>query len=157
MILYAQDWTGEYCDNRGGLTRATAQGYWNVIVDREGVYELELRRWPKESNKTLTEGFVNKGPQARDASARPIAAANVQVAGANYTLVTRPEDTHAAFRIKLPSGKTQLATTLMDADDRALCSAIYVYLKRLPDHGAASVELTPASTRQAKGSAQSRK
>ena len=35
-ILYAQDWVGDYCDNPRGLSQATAQGYWNVIVDREG-------------------------------------------------------------------------------------------------------------------------
>ena len=42
-ILYAQDWVGDYCDNPGGLSRATALGYWNVIVDRPGIYEIELR------------------------------------------------------------------------------------------------------------------
>ena len=86
----------------------------------------------------------------------PVAAASVQVAGANYTLDTRPEDMHATFRIKLPEGKTQLATTLMDADDLALCSAIYVYLKRIPDGEADSATLTPTSNRKAKGTAKPR-
>ncbi|MEM6691594.1 MAG: arylsulfatase, partial [Planctomycetota bacterium] len=61
MILYSQDWVGDYCDNPGGLSAATARGYWNVNVDREGVYEIQLRRWPKESNKALTEGWA-EGP-----------------------------------------------------------------------------------------------
>jgi hypothetical protein len=130
-------------------TRATAQGYWNVIIDREGIYELELRRWPKESSKTLTEAY--KGPQAKDASARPIAAANVQVAGANYTLDTQANDAHATFHIKLPAGKTQLTTTLMDSEDRALCSAIYVYLKRIEDSGVKDIALTPTSNRKPTG------
>ena len=43
------------------MTQARAKEYWNVIVDRTGIYELELRRWPKESGKTLTEGF--NGPE----------------------------------------------------------------------------------------------
>jgi arylsulfatase A-like enzyme len=151
MILYAQDWTGGYCDNRGGLTRATAQGYWNVIVERAGTYALELRRWPKESDKTLAEGL--KGPQDTGSSARPVAAANVQIAGANHTLDIGAEDTHAAFYVKLPAGKSQLATTLLDGEDRALCSAIYVYLKHLP---ASDHPLTPSSTRKAKGTAPSK-
>jgi arylsulfatase A-like enzyme len=148
MTLYAQDWTGGYCDNRGGLTQATAQGYWNVIVEREGVYELELRRWPKESSKTLTEGI--KGPNDTSRSARPIAAANLAIAGANYTMDTQANDTHATFRIKLEAGKTRLSTTLMDAEDRALCSAMFVNLKRLSEPEGA---LTPLSTRAPKGAA----
>jgi len=147
-ILYAQDWTGDYCDNRGGLTQARAKGYWNVIVDRPGIYELELRRWPKESEKTLTEGL--KGPEDTSPSARPIIAANLQIAGANHTLDAKPGTTHVTFRVKLPTGKTQLATHLLDTEDRTLCSAIYVYLKRLPG---ADAKLTPPSDRKPKAAA----
>ncbi len=146
-ILYAQDWTGGYCDNRGGLTRATAQGYWSVIVDRPGDYELELRRWPKESNKPLTEAY--RGPQAKDGSARPVAAASVEIADRYYTLDAEPGDTHVTFRVKLSAGKTKLATTLLNSEGRALCSAIYVYVKRLEDGKAAAGQLTPSSTRVA--------
>ena len=145
-VLYAQDWTGDYCDNRGGLRQARARGYWNVIVDREGTYELELRRWPKESEKILTEGFG--GPTDKGTSARPINAANLQIAEANYTLDLKPAATHATFRIKLPAGKARLATTLMGPEDRPLCSAIYVYLKRIPQKDAG---LTPSSDRKPKG------
>jgi arylsulfatase len=145
LTLYAQDWTGGYCDNRGGLTRATARGYWNVIVSSEGVYELQLLRWPRESKKSLTEGIA--GPRDSGRSARPITAANLQVAGENYTLDAKPSDKHVTFHVKLPVGKTQLATTLMDAKEHALCSAIYVYLKRIPD---ADATLTPPSDRRPK-------
>ena len=147
-ILYAQDWTGDYCDNRGGLTQARAKGYWNVIVDRAGIYELELRRWPRESEKALTEGF--NGPNDTSPSARPITAANLQISGANYTLDAKPGSTRVSFRVKLPAGKTQLATHLLDSDDRTLCSAIYVYSKRIPKDDA---ELTPSSNRKPKASA----
>lgn len=147
--LYAQDWTGDYCDNGGGLTQATAQGYWNVIVDRPGIYQVELRRWPKESNKTLTEG--KQGPDDTSRSARPIAAANLRIAEGNYTLETAADATHASFQVKLPAGKTQLTTTLLDAEDRALCSAMYVYVSRVSDD--ADLPLTPTSTRQPKAKA----
>ncbi|MHC4265977.1 MAG: sulfatase-like hydrolase/transferase, partial [Planctomycetota bacterium] len=30
-------------------------GFWAVEVDRPGTYEISLRRWPKEANKTITE------------------------------------------------------------------------------------------------------
>ncbi len=141
-MLYAQDWVGGYCDNGGNLMRATATGYWNVIVDRGGVYELELRRWPVEADLPLSSGIGEDGK----AGARPIAAANVQVEGANYTLDASPNDTQVTFRIKLKAGKAQLATALLDADDRTLLSAIYVKLTRLPD--STDVRLTPPSTRK---------
>ena len=79
VILYSQDWVGDYCDNPGGLTRATAKGYWNVVVDRPGDYEIELRRWPKESNKTLTEPWDDT--PAKKQSARPITSAKLEIAG----------------------------------------------------------------------------
>jgi arylsulfatase A-like enzyme len=129
VILYSQDWVGDYCDNPKGLSQATAQGYWNINVDRAGTYEVELRRWPKESKKTLTEGW--NGPRDRGDSARPIAAANLKVAKADLTQDTKPTDTHAAFSLRLPVGKMQLATTFLDKDGEGLCSAIYVYVRRI--------------------------
>ncbi|MEM9283330.1 MAG: sulfatase-like hydrolase/transferase [Verrucomicrobiota bacterium] len=144
LILYAQDWVGDYCDNPGGLSHATAQGYWNVEVTQEGIYEIGLRRWPAESNKTLTEGWA-EGPGGVERSARPIAVANLQIAGSNHTVDVRPTETHATFRVKLPTGKTQLATRFMDGEDRSLCSAIYVYVNRVDGEDAA---LTPTSERK---------
>ncbi len=148
-ILYAQDWIGDYCDNMGGLINATAKGYWNVIVDREGTYEMELRRWPRESGKTLTEGRV--GPQDRGRSARPISAANLQIAGGNFTLDAGDESQAVTFRVKLPAGQAQLPTGFLDSEDRILSSAFYVYLKRLPDDERG--ELSPVSERTPKENA----
>ncbi|MCP5120110.1 MAG: hypothetical protein GY953_55645, partial [bacterium] len=50
MVLYAQDWTGGYCDNRGGLTRATAQGYRAVTLAKENRSELQPARSPRQSS-----------------------------------------------------------------------------------------------------------
>lgn len=147
-ILYAQDWVGDYCDNPGGLKRATAQGYWNVIVDREGIYEVELRRWPKESEKPLTEGWT--GPEDKSSVARPISAANLQIADQNFTLDAVPGAQEVTFRIELPTGKTRLQTYFLDGEDRSLCSAIYTYVRRL-DSG--EVDLTASSDRIPKGRA----
>ena len=150
QTLYAQDWVGDYCDNAGGLSSGTAHGYWNVDVDRAGIYEIELRRWPKESNKSLTEGWA-KGPGGTARSAKPIAAANLNIASKNYTLDTNPEDTHAKFHVKLPKGKTQLSTLFLNAQDHSICSAMYVYLRRVEK--GAEPPLTATSDRKAKNHA----
>ncbi|MEM6504101.1 MAG: sulfatase-like hydrolase/transferase [Planctomycetota bacterium] len=150
LVLYAQDWVGDYCDNSGGLASGTAHGYWNVEIDRAGVYEIELRRWPRESNKRLTEGWA-KGPGGIARSAKPITAANLRIAGKNYTLDSSPGDTHTTFRVELPRIKTQLSTFFLNAQDRSICSAMYVYIRRL--NSGAEVELTPVSNRKARGKA----
>ncbi len=140
MMLYAQDWVGGYCDNRGGLMRATATGYWNVVVETAGVYELELRRWPVEADLPLASGISAGGR----AGARPIAAAVVKVADATYDAKCRPEEAHATFRVRLQAGRTRLATAFLDARGRTLCSAIYVQATRLDGTRAT---LTPRSSR----------
>jgi arylsulfatase A-like enzyme len=150
MMLYAQDWVGDYCDNRGGLMRATATGHWNVVVEQDGVYQLELRRWPVEANLPLSSGIGKK----KKKGARPIAAANLQIANANYTLVTKATDTHSSFTIKLKAGKTELATAFLNKDGRTLCSAIYIKLTRLDDK--ANATLTPASGRKPVGANKTR-
>ncbi|MCP4855836.1 MAG: arylsulfatase [Fuerstiella sp.] len=148
MMLYAQDWVGDYCDNRGGLTAGRAVGYWNVDVETAGSYELNLRRWPVESKLPLNAGY---GADFKEGSRglRPVAAANLQIAGANYTLDSKTDDTHVTFRVRLKAGRQQLHTRLLDAKDQTLCSAMYVKLTRLPD--SAEVELTPESDREPTG------
>ncbi len=148
MMLYAQDWVGDYCDNRGGLTKGTAVGYWNVDVEAPGNYELELRRWPAESKLPLNAGYgadFKEGGRGQ----RPVAAANVQIADVNYTLDSKPNDTHVTFRVRLKIGKQQLRTHLLDANDQTLCTAMYVKLTQLSD--SADVDLTPPSGRKPKG------
>ena len=148
MMLYAQDWVGDYCDNRGGLTMGTAVGYWNVDIEADGVYELELRRWPAESKLPLNAGYGSDFRQGQRGQ-RPVAAANLQIAGENYTLDSKSDDTHVTFRVKLKTGRQQLRTHLLDAIDQTLCSAMYVKLTRLSD--SADVALTPPSDRKPQG------
>lgn len=137
--LYSQDWVGGFCDNPRGLAQSDSYGYWNVIVDQAGVYEIELRRWPQESNKSLTEGW--EGPQDRGLSARPIASASLKLSGHSLSAIADPKSTHVKFRVQLPAGKTQLSTTFLDEHHEPLCSAIYVSVCRLKDASEAEAEL----------------
>lgn len=137
--LYAQDWVGDYCDNPRGLAASTAKGYWNVKVEREGTYEIQLRRWPEESNKSLTEGW--NGPRDAGRSTRPIAGASLEISGARGFVQTDSSETHATFYVQLPTGETQLSTKFLDASGRELCSAIYVRVRRLDRAEASKVKL----------------
>lgn len=129
VTLFSQDWVGDYCDNPRGLSQCTSQGYWNVVVERAGTYQVSLRRWPEESRKTLTEGW--DGPEDRGTSARPIEQAVLEIAGMKRLAKPGDDATHAQFLLPLPEGKTQLSTQFLDANGQPLCSAIYVSVKRL--------------------------
>ncbi|PHQ37016.1 arylsulfatase [Rhodopirellula bahusiensis] len=150
MMLYAQDWVGDYCDSRSGLTKGTAVGYWNVDAAKAGIYELEFRRWPAESKLPLNVGYGLDFKQGQKGQ-RPVVAANLQIGGANYTLDCIAEETHVTFRVNLKVGQQRLSTRLLDASDQTLCSAMYVKLTRLPD--SVKVELTPESVRKPKDTA----
>ncbi|MEM7755856.1 MAG: arylsulfatase [Planctomycetota bacterium] len=149
MRLYAQDWVGDYCDNLGGLTDGWAVGYWNIDVARSGTYEIELRRWPEEANLPLSAGYgpgFTQGPRGR----RPIVAANIQIAGHNFTLDSQPEDTNTVFRVRLDAGRHKLYTHLLNAQDRTICSAMFVKMTQLS--GGSTADLTVPSERVPKAS-----
>ena len=144
MMLYAQDWVGDYCDNRGGLSSATAVGYWNIEVATGGVYDIELRRWPEESGLPFPAGFSADFTEG-SRGARPITATNVQVAGGNYTLDTLPQQTSSVFRMQLDAGRHQLQTHLLDGRDQTVCSAMYVKVTEVVN--ASPGTITPTSSR----------
>jgi len=127
LTLYASDWQGSYCDNRGGLTKADGNGYWDIIVEQDGLYEIGLRRWSEESGKALTDSFDGEFSRG----ARPIAKARLVIGEFNQTVDTKPDDTSAIFKVNLKAGKTKLATSLLDQEDNVLTGAMYVKVKRI--------------------------
>lgn len=126
LTLYANDWHGDYCDNRRGLIAGKAKGSWDLIVDRDGMYEIELRRWPEESGKALTDSFDAQSTKG----AIPVAQARLQIADVNQTQNTQPEDTVLKFSVKLKKGKTKLTADLLNAQGKVICGAMYVKVKR---------------------------
>jgi arylsulfatase len=126
LVLYASDWQGSYCDNRGGLIKAEGNGYWDIIVEQDGTYEIELRRWSEESRKALTESYDSKSSRG----ARPISGARLIIGEFKQTIDTKPADTVASFTMNLKAGKTKLATGLLDHEGKVLTGAMYVKVKR---------------------------
>src|SRR5262249_7458108 len=54
--LTSGDWEGIYADNSGHVREAVGGptgGHWHVKVEREGEYELTLRRWPEQTKAAL--------------------------------------------------------------------------------------------------------
>jgi len=123
--LMSHDW---HCPNppwsQGAVRNAAkANGFWAVQVARDGVYEFELRRWPKELDKPINAGIP--GGKAINAVRARLKIADVD------TTMPIPSDAHSvAFRAQLKAGKTRLQTWFVDADGTSR-GAYYVYVKRL--------------------------
>ncbi|RUL86116.1 arylsulfatase [Tautonia sociabilis] len=78
-----------------------ANGFWTVEVARDGLYEIELRRWPAEEPRPINDG---PGPKAETA--------RVSIAGVDLSRPVGPEDLAVLFRTPLPAGPARLQTWL---------------------------------------------
>jgi hypothetical protein len=133
-LLSPADWQDSFLDQgrqvREGLRR---NGTWNVVVERAGDYEFELRRWPREAAAALAGGLPaqrHTDGEFPPGVALPIAQARVRVGGCDERRAVAPDDQSVTFTATLPAGRTQLQTWFYDAEGRELCGAYYVYVTR---------------------------
>jgi arylsulfatase len=128
VALTSSDWESIYADNAGHVSRADGGprgGFWHVQVEREGDYEIALRRWPRELDLPL-----GGKPDRPDAKALPIAGAKLAAAGREYQAKGAPADREIVFRVGLPAGRTKLHGWFQDAEGKDLSGAFYAYVSR---------------------------
>jgi arylsulfatase len=132
--LSPADWADVFLD-QGRQVRLGERknGGWNVVVDRAGEYEIELRRWAREVDAPLSGGL----PPAKHADgefpagvALPISKARLKIAGFDETRSVAASDKAVTFHVRLQPGRTQLQTWFLDAAGQELCGAFYVYVQR---------------------------
>jgi arylsulfatase A-like enzyme len=135
--LCCSDWQDIYCDNPRSVLSGEGGpqgGPWNVYVEREGEYEISLRRWPVEIDLPLTASCPEKQMTAGLLPAGkglPIAQAQLRIAG--QQLSAKPDSTGKAvlFRVTLKGGvRTQLHAWFQDAEGKDLCGAYYACVRR---------------------------
>ena len=137
VVMYSNDWVGGYCDNPPNLIAANTSGYWDVIIEEAGDYEIELRRWPEESGLPITAGVRGEDIKAHESfigeniGARPIHTALLKIDDFEQSKTVDPEDHFISFKANLKSGKTELETLFSDVSGKPLCSAIYVKVRKL--------------------------
>ena len=116
-------------------------GYWLIEVARAGEYEIELRRWPKE-----TDGTINGTLPDGTGTALPIDKAMLYLSGHNhleidqkmpyqfegFTQQVSKGDKGITFTMNLKKGPTALHTWFMGQENTQL-SAYYVYVNRKGD------------------------
>ena len=116
-------------------------GYWEVMVERAGVYEFELRRWPAEAGHAIRAGIYGDDIAfRRDAIAQAdwgmytgglplaIAAAHLEVAGYAPQSVAVGEEAAAVLRIGLEAGSTHVRAHFSGAAG-LMQSPYYVYVR----------------------------
>jgi len=132
--LSPADWEDSFLDQgaqvRNGLRR---NGAWNVVVDREGEYEIELRRWPREADAAIAAGLPpskHSDGEFPAGVALPIAKARLKIADFDQSRPVAASDKVVSFTTKLKPGRRQLQTWFYDVEGREVCGAYYVYMKR---------------------------
>ena len=140
--LSATEWLDVFIDQQGQILRGVQKsGYWLIDVARAGEYEIELRRWPKES-----EGTINGTLPDGTGNALPITQAMLYLSGHNHleiaqkrsyrfeglTKPVREGDKAITFTMNLKKGPTALHTWFQGRNNTML-SAYYVYLNRKED------------------------
>jgi len=139
--LSGTEWLDVFIDQQNQIRRgAQKSGYWLIDVARAGEYDIELRRWPKEADGTIS-GTLPDGT----GTALPITQASLFVSGHNHlsigekrsyqfeglTKQVKKEDKGASFTMNLKKGPTALHTWFRGKN--TILSAYYVYVTRKGD------------------------
>jgi hypothetical protein len=134
MQLSPADWQDSFLDQGAQVRRGVAtNGAWNVIVDRAGDYEFELRRWPREADAALTVGLpAHKHADGEFPAgvALPIAKARLKMGNFDESRAVAAGDKAVTFTTELKPGRAQLQTWFYDAGGKELCGAYFVYVRR---------------------------
>jgi arylsulfatase len=136
VTLSAADWANVYCDNmnnlRAGLNRS---GPWHLLVERDGTYQIELRRWPKEADASIAAGVpAFKAVQGGlpPGKALPIVKVRLRIGAVDQSKPVAPEAKGISFTVNLKAGtRTSMQTWFYDADGKELCGAYFAYVRRL--------------------------
>jgi arylsulfatase len=134
VTLSAADWANVYCDNMQNLREGVNRnGPWHLLVEKDGTYEIELRRWPKEADAAMAAGVPEfKATQGGlpAGKALPVAKARLKVADLDETKPIGLMDKGAHYSVNLKAGtKLTMQSWLYDAGGQELC-AHFAYVQR---------------------------
>jgi arylsulfatase A-like enzyme len=136
--LSAADWWNVYCDNMRDLRLGKpVNSQWNLRVAQAGLYEIALRRWPREADAAITAGVPEF--QAVDGTlpaGTPLPIASIRLTVGTALDKTQPVAADAkevVFTVPLPAGAIlPMQSYCYDASGRELCGAYFAYVTRKP-------------------------
>ncbi len=135
VTLSSADWARVYCDNMGDLRRGRpSNGPWHVLVEKDGTYEIELRRWPKEADAAIAAAvpaFKAVDGGLPEGKALPIAKMRLKIGDLDESKAVGPKDKGVTFTVTLKAGaKLPMQSWCYDADGKELCGAYFAYVRR---------------------------
>jgi hypothetical protein len=134
MMLTACEWLDVFVDQQTQVRRADLKnGVWHLNVAQAGTYQLELRRWPRESGLKLTDSVpatnVTDG-KFLPGKSLPIASAQLKIGDFDADLRPQPDQKSFATEVNLVPGPIELRTAFLDLSGKEICGAYYVYVDR---------------------------
>lgn len=136
VTLSAADWANVYCDNMHNLRAGLkSNSVWHIQVDKDGDYEIELRRWPKPADAAIAAGVPEfKAVDGGLPAGKALPVTKVRLKVGDLLDESRPvseEDKGVTFRTALKRGaRLQMQSWLYDADGNELAGAYFAYVLR---------------------------
>ena len=150
-ILYAHDWVDAEMDGSPNLSNEGSHmtpwnqihirkglfinGIWTLDVVENGVYEIELRRWPKEIKESIKNGIEQKeavsgGNILPIGKALDIIQAELEIDKKTIAAASVKDDYESViFTVQLVQGVKRLKTTFRTSEGQSL-GAYYVHIRK---------------------------
>ncbi|MGK7395546.1 MAG: arylsulfatase [Candidatus Cyclobacteriaceae bacterium M3_2C_046] len=119
-------------------------GQWHLDVAKKGLYEIEVRRWPREVQATLSgipdinkhvDAWIGRNPV--DATlykasfhALPIHFVELEAGFNQEVKEVNDSDEAITFRVQFQKGNTTLSARFLDSQKNHITSAYYVYIAK---------------------------
>ncbi len=131
-VLTSHDWRGDVDDcawNQGDIRRGKiCNGYFEAEFAVDGIYRIELRRWPAEEDRNMIEGikddFIDWYHGGR---AIPIREAKLIIGKDEHTKTVNKYDRSIEFILNIQAQQTHVQTFLNDENEEIL-GAYYLYI-----------------------------
>lgn len=115
-------------------------GFWPVEIVADGLYQFDVRRWPKEINHPISASLpqnkdsdiFHNGKPVKSPDGIRIHAVKVRLRVGNQEMEKEinDSDVNAVFNLQLPPGPTTIQAWLIDADGGEQ-GAYYTYIKKI--------------------------
>lgn len=117
----------------------STNGCWFIEVEKDGLYEFELRRWPKELDKGIRDSIPEITSEQNDINlnqagekivgvALDIVKARLSVNDHDVSCEVKEDDKKVVFEVPLKKGNATVRSWFYEANDKNR-SAYYVYVR----------------------------
>ncbi|MGP1993240.1 arylsulfatase [Zobellia laminariae] len=130
-------WNQSYIRNpESGKKPAFANGFYMIDVQQDGYYEVELRRWPKESNLGFDATIPQLGKREKwyvtqpEGVVLPIKQASLDIDALHLDMPVDMKADNVTFNTYLVKGRKRLYADFI-GEDNVRFGAFYMYLRKV--------------------------